>query len=147
MIAVRWDDGKVRCPYCGSDKVTYLEKARLYRCYGRHPKQKFSLKVGTVFEDSPIPLEKWLPATWLLANCRNGISPYENHRAIGVTQESAWFMMHRIRLAMESTTFKKLGGPAGEVRWVKRISKIGRPRRGRKSVSSVVALLASRRPI
>ncbi len=66
MVAVRWADGKVRCPYCNSEKVTYLEKARLYRCYGKHLKQKFSLKIGTVYEDSPIPLEKWLPATWLL---------------------------------------------------------------------------------
>jgi len=115
MIAVRWADGKVRCPYCESDNVTYLEKARLYRCYGKHPKQKFSLKIGTVYEDSPIPLEKWLPATWLLANSRNGISSYEIGRAIGVTQKSAWFMMHRIRLAMQSGTFVKMGGPGSEV--------------------------------
>jgi transposase-like protein len=110
MIAVRWADGKVRCPYCNSEKVTYLEKARLYRCYEKHPKQKFSLKIGTVYEDSPIPLEKWLPATWLLANCRNGISSYEIGRALGVTQKSAWFMMHRIRLAMQSGSFQKFGG-------------------------------------
>jgi len=115
MIAVRWADGKVRCPYCDSEHVTYLEKARLYRCYGKHPKQKFSLKIGTVYEDSPIPLEKWLPATWLLANCRNGISSYEIGRALGVTQKSAWFMMHRIRLAMQTGTFGKLGGPGSEI--------------------------------
>jgi transposase-like protein len=115
MVAVRWPDGKVRCPYCDSEKVTYLEKSRLYRCYGNHPKQKFSLKIGTVFEDSPIPLEKWLPAAWLLSNCRNGVSSYEIHRAIGVTQKSAWFMMHRIRLAMQTGTFRKLGGPGSEV--------------------------------
>jgi transposase-like protein len=113
MIAVRWPDGKVRCPYCQSDKVTYLDKARLYRCYGDHPKQKFSLKIGTVFEDSPIPLEKWLPATWLLVNCRNGVSSYEIHRALGVTQKSAWFMLHRIRLAVQSNSFSKLGGAGG----------------------------------
>ncbi len=110
MIAVRWADGKVRCPYCDSEKVTYLEKARLYRCYEKHPKQKFSLKIGTVYEDSPVPLEKWLPATWLLANSRNGISSYEIGRALGVTQKSAWFMMHRIRTAMQSGSFTKLGG-------------------------------------
>ena len=110
MVAVRWADGKVRCPYCGSEKVTYLEKARLYRCYEKHPKQKFSLKIGTVFEDSPIPLEKWLPATWLLVNCRNGISSYEIGRALGVTQKSAWFMLHRIRLAVQSGSFQKFGG-------------------------------------
>jgi transposase-like protein len=115
MISVRWLDGKVRCPYCDSERVTYLEAARLYRCYGDHPKQKFSLKIGTVFEDSPIPLEKWLPATWLLVNCRNGISSYEIHRAIGVTQKSAWFMLHRIRLAVQSKSFVKLGGSGSEV--------------------------------
>jgi len=115
MIAVRWLDGKVRCPYCDSEKVTYLEKARLYRCYGDHPKQKFSLKIGTVFEDSPIPLDKWLPAVWMLVNCRNGVSSYEIHRALGVTQKSAWFMLHRIRLAVQSGSFRKLGGPGNEV--------------------------------
>src|SRR5580698_7802741 len=96
MIAIRWDDGLVRCPYCGATKVTYLENARLYRCYGAHPKQKFSLKVGTVMEDSPIGLDKWLPVMWMMVNCKNGISSYEVARAIGVTQKSAWFMLHRI---------------------------------------------------
>src|SRR5882724_11228078 len=115
LASVRWLDGVVRCPYCQSEKVTYLEKARLYRCYGEHPKQKFSLKVGTVFEDSPIPLEKWLPAVWLVVNCKNGISSYELHRALGVTQKSAWFMLHRIRLAMQSGSFYKMGGPNSEV--------------------------------
>src|ERR1700683_904111 len=110
MIAVRWADGKVRCPNCGSEKVTYLEKARLYRCYEKHPKQKFSLKIGTVFEDSPIALEKWLPATWLLVNSRNGISSYEIGRALGVTQKSAWYMLHRIRLAVQTGSFQKFGG-------------------------------------
>jgi transposase-like protein len=100
MIAVRWADGIVRCPICQSEKVTYLEKAKVYRCYGKHPKQKFSLKVGTVFEDSPIGLEKWLPASWMLSNCKNGISSYELSKALGVTQKSAWFMLHRIRTAM-----------------------------------------------
>jgi len=115
MISVRWADGKERCPLCGADKVTYLENARLYRCYGKHPRQKFSLKVGTIFEDSPIPLEKWLPAVWLLVNCKNGVSSYEIHRALGITQKSAWFMLHRIRLAIQSNSFVKLGGPGGEV--------------------------------
>ena len=115
MVAVRWPDGKVRCPYCGAEKVTFLEKARLYRCYGDHPKQKFSLKVGTVFEDSPIPLEKWLPAVWMIVSCRNGVSSYEIHRALGVTQKSAWFMLHRIRLAMQTGSFAKFGGPGNAV--------------------------------
>jgi transposase-like protein len=114
MVAVRWLDGIVRCPYCNSDKVTYLTKAKLYRCYGDHPKQKFSLKVGTVFEDSPIALEKWLPAVWLLVNSKNGISSYELSRALGVTQKTAWFMLHRIRLAVKqmsiNTKTDQIGG-------------------------------------
>jgi transposase-like protein len=118
MIAIRWMDGIVRCPHCGSEKVTYLENAKVYRCYGNHKKQKFSLKVGTVFEDSPLPLEKWLPAMWMLVNDKNGISSYELHRALGVTQKSAWFMLHRIRLAMKTNAFGvpfKFGGDGGPV--------------------------------
>lgn len=116
MIAVRWLDGKVRCPICQSDNVTYLKNARLYKCYSKHEKPKFSLKVGTVFEDSPIALEKWLPAVWLVVNCKNGISSHEVGRALGVTQKSAWFMMHRIRLAMQGGGItSKMGGPGGEV--------------------------------
>ena len=116
MVSIRWPDGKVTCPTCGSEKVTYLEKARLYKCYGDHPRAKFSLKVGTVFEDSPIALEKWLPAFWLVVNCKNGISSWEVHRAIGVTQKTAWFMLHRIRLGMKSPNYgddSKLGGDGG----------------------------------
>jgi transposase-like protein len=115
MVAVRWPNGVVRCPQCDSDKVTYLQKARLYKCYGNHPKPKFSLKVGTIFEDSPIALEKWLPAVWLVVNCKNGVSSWEIHRALGVTQKSAWFMLHRIRLAMQSGSLVKLGGGGGPV--------------------------------
>src|ERR1700722_8807691 len=115
MASVRWLDGVVRCPYCQSENVTYLSKARVYRCYGNHPKQKFSLKIGTVFEDSPIGLEKWLPAVWLVVNCKNGISSYEIHRALGVTQKTAWFMLQRIRLAVQSKSFVKLGGKGSEV--------------------------------
>ena len=115
MAEIRWPNGTVQCPYCGSEKVTFLAKARVYRCYGDHPKQKFSLKVGTIFEDSPIPLEKWLPAVWLLVNAKNGISSYEIHRALGVTQKSAWFMLHRIRRAMQTRSFMKLGGKGTEV--------------------------------
>jgi len=115
MIAVRWPDGKVRCPQCGSLEVNYLPNARLWKCYEEHPRQKFSLKVGTVFEDSPIGLDKWLPAVWLLVSCKNGISSRKLASALGMTQKSAWFMMHRIRLAMQSGSFRKLGGDAGEV--------------------------------
>jgi hypothetical protein len=111
MVFVRWPDGTPKCPYCGATKLTWLAKAKVYRCYGDHKKQKFSLKVGTVFEDSPIGLDLWLPAVWLLANCKNGISSYELARDLGVTQKSAWFMLHRIRTAMQTNSFLKMGGP------------------------------------
>ena len=110
MVDLRWADGKVKCPECGSEKVCYLAKNRLWKCYANHPKPRFTLKTGTIFEDSPIALEKWLPAVWMLLNCKNGISSSELHRAIGVTQKTAWFMLHRIRLAAQSKTFNKLGG-------------------------------------
>ena len=109
MVSVRWMDGIVRCPSCGSEKVSYLENAGLYKCNVKHPKQKFSLKVGTVFEDSPISLQKWLPAVWMIVASKNGVSSYEVSRSIGVTQKSAWFMMHRIRLALSSGSFEKIG--------------------------------------
>jgi transposase-like protein len=100
MIAVRWADGIVRCPRCGSEDVSYMPNAKQYHCKAKHDKPKFSLKVGTIFEDSPIGLEKWLPAAWLISNCKNGISSYEIARALGVTQKSAWHMLHRLRHAM-----------------------------------------------
>lgn len=101
MIQLRWSDGNVKCPTCGAEKVTYLEKRRVWKCYTGHQSPTFSLKTGTIFEDSPIALEKWLPAVWMLLNCKNGISSYELHRGLGVTQKSAWFMLQRIRLAMQ----------------------------------------------
>jgi transposase-like protein len=101
MVNLRWSDGKVKCPTCGSEKVTYLDKARLFKCYRKHARPKFSLKTGTIFEDSPIPLEKWLPVMWMVVNCRNGVSSWEVHRSIGVTQKTAWFMLQRCRLAMQ----------------------------------------------
>lgn len=110
MIAMRFPDGKVRCPQCDSENVTHLAKANVYKCYSKHPRAKFSLKVGTIMEDSPLGIDKWLCAIWLIANCKNGVSSYEIHRAIGITQKSAWFMMHRIRLAMENGSIEKLSG-------------------------------------
>src|ERR1035441_3717898 len=101
MVDLRWSDGVVKCPVCGSEKVTYLAKNRVWKCYAPHPKPRFSLKTGTIFEDSPIGLEKWLPVVWMILNCKNGISSWELHRAVGVTQKTAWFMLHRIRLAMQ----------------------------------------------
>jgi len=114
MIALRWSDGVVLCPRCGSADVLYMEKARLYFCRAKHEKAKFSLKVGTLFEDSPIGLEKWLPAAWLISNCKNGISSYEVSRALGITQKSAWHMLHRLREAMTDTA-GKVGGSGSPV--------------------------------
>src|SRR5205823_8915668 len=110
MNEMRWPDGAVRCPTCNSDRVTYLANARRWKCYNRHPRAQFSLKVGTIFEDSPIGLEKWLPALWLLTNCKNGISSYELARALGVTQKTAWFMLSRLRLALQQEHGGKLSG-------------------------------------
>ena len=109
MVALRWPNG-VTCPECGSDQVIFLANARLFKCRGKHPRQKFSVKVGTIFEDSAVPLDKWLAAIWMIANDKNGVSSYEIHREIGVTQKTAWFMLHRIRLAMQTGTFTKLSG-------------------------------------
>src|SRR6266542_1187316 len=111
MVDLRWPNGKVTCPRCGSDDVAWLPNARVYKCYQKHPLQKFSLKVGTIFEDSPLPLEKWLPVMWMLVNCKNGISSWEVHRAVKVTQKTAWFMLQRCRLAMQDElTGGSLGG-------------------------------------
>ena len=110
VAAIRWPDGVVRCPHCDSDRVTYLENARRWKCYGKHTKAQFSLKVGTIFEDSAIGLEKWLPALWLLTNCKNGISSYELARALGVTQKTAWFMLSRLRLALQAEDGGKIRG-------------------------------------
>jgi transposase-like protein len=116
MVQLRWPDGVVKCPTCGAQKVTYLTKRRVWKCYEKHTSPTFSLKTGTIFEDSPIALEKWLPATWLLLNFKNGISSYELGKDLGVTQKSAWFMLGRIRLAMQDeTTGGKIGGPGIEI--------------------------------
>jgi hypothetical protein len=100
MVSVRWPDGVVRCPTCFSEKVIYLAKQRRWKCYGKHPKPQFSAKVGTIFEDSALGLDKWMMAMWLIANCKNGISSCELARHLGIMQKSAWHMLQRIRLAM-----------------------------------------------
>jgi transposase-like protein len=110
LTAARWPDGEVRCPYCGSAAVKFMPKYLRWYCGGDHDRKQFSIKVGSIFEDSPLPLAKWLPAVWLIVNCKNGISSYELHRALKVTQKTAWFMLQRIRLAMETNTFEKMGG-------------------------------------
>lgn len=103
----RWGD-TVSCPRCQSEKVKLIETRRVFRCNGC--RKQFSVKVGTIFEDSPISLTKWLPAVWLIANAKNGISSYELHRSLGVTQKTAWFMLHRIRVALQNGSFELLEG-------------------------------------
>ena len=109
LVVRRWPDG-VSCPTCGSKNVGFVKSRRVWQCRTRHPKSQFSVKVGTIFEDSPIKLDKWLAAIWMIANCKNGVSSWEIHRALGVTQKSAWFMLHRIRLAMQDEREGKLSG-------------------------------------
>ncbi len=109
VVELRWPDG-VTCPTCGSKEVRFLASRRIWECRAKHPKKQFSAKTGTIFEDSPLPLDKWLAAIWMIANAKNGVSSYEIHRAIGVQQRTAWFMLQRIRLAMHAGTFEKLSG-------------------------------------
>jgi transposase-like protein len=109
LVEMRWPAG-VTCPTCGSREVGYLSTRRVWKCKTNHPKRQFSVKVGTIFEDSPIPLDKWLAAMWMLANDKNGISSYEVARGLGVTQKTGWFMLHRIRLAMQDGSVERLRG-------------------------------------
>jgi hypothetical protein len=114
MVARRWPKGVI-CPTCGSKEVRFLETRRLWECKSAHARKQFSAKVGTIFEDSALGLDKWLVAVWMIANCKNGISSHELGRALDVTQKSAWFMLHRIRLAMQTIAFRKLGGSGKEI--------------------------------
>jgi transposase-like protein len=109
LVARRWPNG-VTCPRCGSSDVIFLEKYERWHCRAQHKAPQFTLKTGTIMEDSPIPLAKWLTAMWQIVNCKNGISSYEVHRAIGITQKSAWFMDHRIRLALGMGPATRLSG-------------------------------------
>lgn len=109
LVARRWPKG-VTCPRCGSTDVLFLEKYNRWHCRAKHEAPQFTLKTGTIMEDSPIGLDKWLTAMWQVVNCKNGISSYEVHRAIGVTQKTAWFLDHRIRLALTTGSFAKLSG-------------------------------------
>ncbi|MDB4793469.1 IS1595 family transposase [Methylacidiphilales bacterium] len=109
MCNVLWPDGKVKCPHCGSTEVgKFSGKRMVSNC--KSCKKQFTVKIGTIFGDSPLPLSKWLPAVWLIVNAKNGISSYEIGRSLGVTQKTGWFMLHRIRLALKEGTFSKMGG-------------------------------------
>jgi transposase-like protein len=155
LAARRWPDGQVKCPTCGSGAVLWLKNQRRWKCGNDHPRRQFSVKVGTIFEDSPLSLSKWLPAVWLIANCKNGVSSLELHRALEVTQKTAWFMLHRIRLAMQRTgtlmgdggpveadeTF--IGGKARNMHKHKRAERI--PKRGASTGKEIVFGLLDRR--
>jgi transposase-like protein len=112
VASMRWPNGAI-CAHCGGSKVSYLSTRRIWKCMNRDCHKQFSVKTGSVFEDSPIPLDKWLTAVWLVVNCKNGISSYEIMRHLKVTQKSAWFMLHRIRLALRQGNWSKLGGDEG----------------------------------
>lgn len=114
MVARRWPNG-VTCPKCGSSNVLFMEKYNRWHCREKHAAPQFTLKTGTIFEDSPLGLDKWLTAMWMIVNCRNGVSSWEISRTLKITQKSAWFMDHRIRLALQQGSLVKLGGNSGEV--------------------------------
>lgn len=107
-VKLRWPDGKVTCPRCDSDKHWFIARWHRWQCKGC--KKQFTLKIGTIFEDSPLGMDKWMAGIWLLANCKNGISSYEVGKDLGVTQRTGWFMMHRIRKAMQSGSIMKASG-------------------------------------
>jgi len=110
LVARRWPNG-VTCPTCGRTDVSFIPARRLWQCKTRHPKCQFSVKTGSILEDSPLGLDKWLPVIWMIASCKNGVSSWEIHRHLNVTQKTAWFMLHRIRLGMQDRVHGgKLGG-------------------------------------
>ena len=108
MAAMRWPNGVV-CPHCGSERSSYLKSRRIWKCLNADCYRQFSVKTQSVFEDSPIALDKWLTAVWMVVNCRNGVSSYEIARVVKVTQKSAWFMLHRIRMALRRGNWEKMG--------------------------------------
>lgn len=112
MASLKWPEGKITCPKCGNESCKPLaSRPNTIKCNRASCQKQFSYKVGTIFEDSPLGLDKWFVAVWSIANCKNGISSHELGRALGVTQKTAWFMLHRIREAMKAGTFRKLNGP------------------------------------
>lgn len=107
VASLRWPDG-ITCPHCEQKNVAYVASRRIWQC--KECRKQFSVKVGSIFEDSAIQLSKWLPAMWMLVNCKNGVSSYELARSLGVTQKSAWFMLARLRLAIQAKSFNKIDG-------------------------------------
>jgi transposase-like protein len=154
LIARRWPDG-VTCPRCGGANVKFSPKHNRWQCASHHERRQFTLKTGTIFEDSPVGLDKWLMAMWMIVNCKNGVSSYEIHRSIGVTQKTAWFMDHRIRLALGMESSEKLSGQVevdetyigGKARnmhratLAKRVVEFATPRTGRNQNIGKVAVM------
>ena len=151
MVARRWPQG-VRCPRCASNKVKFQAKYNRWQCGSHHDRRQFTVKTGTIFEESPLGMDKWLPAVWMIVNCKNGISSWELHRALGVTQKTAWFVLQRIRLAMKSGPFVRsmsgqieadesfIGGKARNMHKSVREKKIkGRGPEGKTIVAGVLA--------
>ena len=114
MASMRWPNGVV-CPHCQSERVSYLKSRRIWKCLNPDCYKQFSVKTQSVFEDSPIALDKWMVAVWMLVNCRNGVSSHEIARVVKVTQKSAWFMLHRIRLALRRGNWEMMGGEGGNI--------------------------------
>lgn len=110
MVSIKWPSGKIVCPKCGGENVGEIKSRRMFQCRAKGCRKQFSTKVGTIFEDSPLALDKWFVALWSIANAKNGISSHELGRALGVTQKTAWFILHRIRLAMRTKSFRKIVG-------------------------------------
>lgn len=158
VARARWGSlGAVTCPTCGSDRVHYLQARRLWQCNTKHPKRQFSVKVGTIFEDSPLGLDKWLPAIWMLTGAKNGVSSYEVARALDITQKSAWFMLHRIRFATRIGSFDKFrgeveadetfnGGAARVMHKSKRAARLNSKRGGSVGKTAVMGLLERHGP-
>jgi len=110
MLTLKWPDGKICCPKCGERNIGRIVTRSMLQCRNKDCRKQFSAKLGTIFEDSPLGLDRWFVAVWSIANAKNGISSCELSRALGITQKSAWFMLHRIRAAMRTGTFRKLAG-------------------------------------
>src|ERR1700728_2862109 len=115
MAKLKWPDGVLVCPVCKAANVGFIKSRRMYQCKSQDCRKQFSVKTGTIFEDSPLGLDKWFVAVWCITNAKNGISSCELARALKVTQKTAWFMLHRVRLAMQTKTFNKIGGNGAAV--------------------------------
>ena len=147
LKARRWPNGVI-CPTCGRTDASFVPSRRLWQCKTRHPKAQFSIKTGTILEDSPLGLDKWLPVIWMCANMKNGVSSWEIHRSLGVTQKTAWFMLHRIRLGAKNAAHgsTKMGGTAPKSKWM-RLSSAAKRRTCTRTSKPGPIMLGTRRHI